>query len=50
MDDYPQELEKNLSVFHYVSGEASLNALVAQVSNKGAVLVLDTSLCVHVMR
>ena len=37
----PQELEKNLSVFHYVSDEASLNDLVAQYQ-QSAVLVLDT--------
>lgn len=39
--DYPQELEKNLSVFQYVSDEASLNALVAQYQ-QSPLLVLDT--------
>jgi ribonuclease D len=37
----PQELEKNLSAFHYVSDAASLNALVAQYQ-QSKILVLDT--------
>lgn len=39
--DYPQELENNLSVFQYVSDEASLNAIVAQYQ-QSPLLVLDT--------
>ena len=37
----PQDLEKNLSAFQYVSDEASLNALVAQYK-QSKILVLDT--------